>query len=69
MLEQNIEPDSEGNNYRAPSSSRGDLYHSFLGKVTQNIGSIASLASEGRTSSHRAIRTVATTAPPPTATM
>ena len=39
MLEQNIEPDAQGNNYRAPSSSRGDLYHSFLGKVTQNIGS------------------------------
>ena len=38
MLQQNIEPDAEGNNYRAPSSSRGDVYHSFLGKVTQNVG-------------------------------
>jgi hypothetical protein len=38
MLQQNIEPDAEGNNYRAPSSSRGDVYHSYLGKVTQNVG-------------------------------
>ena len=38
MLQSNMDPDAEGNNYRPPSSSRGDVYHSYLGKVTQNVG-------------------------------
>jgi hypothetical protein len=38
MLQENLAPDAQGNNYRAPSSSRGDTYHSYLGKITQNMG-------------------------------
>ena len=38
MLRANVEPDAEGNNFRAPSSSRGDTYHSYLAKISQNLG-------------------------------
>ncbi len=39
MLRANVAPDASGNNFRAPSSSRGDTYNSYLAKITQNLGS------------------------------
>jgi hypothetical protein len=38
MLRANVDPDASGNNFRAPSSSRGDTYHSYLAKISQNLG-------------------------------
>jgi hypothetical protein len=38
MLRANTDPDGQGNNFRAPSSSRGDTYSSYLAKISQNLG-------------------------------